>query len=106
MNICFNGIEMKNDDIKFNSNFLIDHEVKKRVVIFMFLRIKPVDSKGDMNERIVHYINNDSNKNEDINSLNENVSSIQDEVNIDNDIIKDFKKFHQKCTHMPIVKQR
>ena len=106
MNICFNGIEMKNDDIKFNSNFLIDRELKKCVVIFMFLRIKPVDSKGDMNEWIVQYNNNDSNKNEDINSLNESVSSIQDEVNINNDIIKDLKKIHQKCTHMPIVKQR
>ena len=53
----------------------------------MFLRRKPVDSKGDMNKRIVQYNNNGSNKNEDENSLNETVSAGQDEVYIINDII-------------------
>ena len=87
---------MKSDNIKFKSNFLIDREVKKHVVIFMFLRIKPLDSKGDMNITIVQYNKNDSNENEDINSLNESISSIQDEVNINNEIIMDKKKILQK----------
>ena len=59
-----------------------------------------------MNEMFFQHNNNDSDKNEDTNSLNESVSSIKYEVNINNDIIKDLKKIHQKCTHMPIVKQR
>ena len=68
---------MKSDNIKFKSNFLIDREVKKHVVIFMFLRIKPLDSKGDMNKMFFQHNNNDSDKNEDTNSLNESVSSIK-----------------------------
>ena len=72
----------------------------------MFLRIKPLDSKGDMNKTIVQYNKNDSNKNEDINSLNESISSIQDEVNINNEIIMDKKKFYKKCTQIPIANQR
>ena len=83
---------MENDDINFKSNFLFDHEVKKRVIIFVFLRIKPIDSMGDTNKTIVQHNNNDSNKNGDVNFLSESVSAIQDEVNIINDIIKDKKQ--------------
>ena len=71
----------------------------------MFLRRKPVDSKGDINKRIVQYNNNGSNKNEDENSLNESVSAGQDELYIINDIINN-KKIHQKCTHTPISNER
>ena len=100
MNLCLNGIEMKNDGINFKSNFFFDREVKKRVVIFMFLRRKPVDRKGYTNKTIVQYNNNDNNKNEDVNSLNESVSAIQDEVNIINDIINDTKRILPKVyTH-------
>ena len=45
-----------------------------------------------MNNTIVQYKHNSSNKKEDINSLNESVASIQDEVNVKNDIIKDKRK--------------
>ena len=49
-----------------------------------------------MNKTIVQHSNNDSNKNEDIDSLNESVSSIQDKVNINNDIVKDKRKHIQQ----------
>ena len=42
--------------------------------------------------KIVKHNNNDSKNNENINSSNETVLSIQDEVNINNDIIKDKRK--------------
>ena len=65
----------------------------------MFLRRKPVDSKGDMNKRIIQYNNNGSNKNEDENSLNESVSAGQDEVYIINDIINNKKSTKNVPTH-------
>ena len=82
MNFCSNGIEMKNGDSSFKSNLLVDCEIKKGVVILIFLRRKFVHCKEVT-------INKDSKNNKDINSTNEIVSAIQDEANVINDIIKD-----------------
>ena len=82
---------MKNGDIKSKSNNLIDRELKKTMSYLRFEE-KNLLIVRKTSIKIVHHNNNDSNKNEDINTSNEIVSSIKDEVKVNNNIIKDKRK--------------